>query len=296
MRSHAANPIAWPLGGDRFRVYFGARDEHQRSSVGFVEIDLGRPREVLALSPEPALTVGERGAFDDSGVSPGDLVRVGDRLLLYYVGWNLGRTVPFRNSIGLAASADGRRFSRLFRAPILDRSETDPYSLSYPAVRPDLGGYTMWYGSTVAWGEGAAGTTHVLKRARSTDALSWAPTGEVCLGASPGEPLLARPSVLCEDGYRMWLSCRGPHYRIGYAESADGVRWRRLDARYGLTPSGQGWDGEAVAYPYAFRHRGRLYLLYSGNGYGRTGMGLAVLDEPAAGGGPAPVEGTGSQR
>ena len=48
MRSHAANPVAEHRGGDRFRVYFGARDERNRSSIGWVEIELRRPHEVLA--------------------------------------------------------------------------------------------------------------------------------------------------------------------------------------------------------------------------------------------------------
>jgi ribosomal protein S18 acetylase RimI-like enzyme len=36
-------------------------------------------------------------------------------------------------------------------------------------------------------------------------------------------------------------------------------------------------------YPHAFRFKGRTYLLYNGNEFGRHGFGLAVLEEPAAG-------------
>jgi hypothetical protein len=33
-----------------------------------------------------------------------------------------------------------------------------------------------------------------------------------------------------------------------------------------------------VCYPCVFEHRGSKYMLYNGNGYGRTGFGIAVLE------------------
>jgi hypothetical protein len=81
-----------------------------------------------------------------------------------------------------------------------------------------------------------------------------------------------------EDGlYRMWYCFRGPSYRIGYAESRDGLSWRRQDAEGGLLPSEGGWDSEMTAYPFVFDEGGRRFMAYNGNGYGRTGVGLAVF-------------------
>jgi hypothetical protein len=76
----------------------------------------------------------------------------------------------------------------------------------------------------------------------------------------------------------MWYASRGAAYRIGYAESADGLQWERKDGEAGLSVSAEGWDSEMIAYPCVFDHRGRRYMMYNGNGYGRTGIGLAVLD------------------
>jgi hypothetical protein len=77
------------------------------------------------------------------------------------------------------------------------------------------------------------------------------------------------------DLYRMWFSARGDAYRIGYAESRDGVQWVRDDAAAGLSSSGD-WDAEMQAYPAVFDHDGDRYLLYNGNDYGRTGVGWAI--------------------
>ena len=76
----------------------------------------------------------------------------------------------------------------------------------------------------------------------------------------------------------MWFAVRGDRYRIGYAESGDGVGWRRLDGEQGLLPSASGWDSDMVEYPFVFEWQARKYMLYNGNDYGRTGVGLAVWE------------------
>ncbi|MBZ5674970.1 MAG: hypothetical protein LAP61_12065 [Acidobacteriia bacterium] len=63
---------------------------------------------------------------------------------------------------------------------------------------------------------------------------------------------------------------------MGYAESKDGIAWQRLDELAGLTVSPEGWDSEMVEYPCVFPHQEKLYMLYNGNGYGKTGVGLAI--------------------
>ena len=63
----------------------------------------------------------------------------------------------------------------------------------------------------------------------------------------------------------------------GYAESSDGITWQRQDSRAGLPVSSEGWDSEMIAYGIVFRHGEALQMLYNGNGYGRTGIGIATL-------------------
>ncbi len=77
----------------------------------------------------------------------------------------------------------------------------------------------------------------------------------------------------------MWYSYKGANYRIGYAESDDGLVWRRLDSQVGIDVSSSGWDSEMIEYAYVFEHGGTKYMLYNGNDYGRDGIGLAIADE-----------------
>ncbi len=279
MSSHASNPVAQHRHGDVYRIYFGSRDRLNRSAVGYVDIELGATTTVLGIAERPVVSPGEPGLFDDSGTSMGCLVAAEGKSYLYYVGWNLGVTVPWRNSIGLAIS-DGpdKPFRKHSRAPVVDRNHHDPFSLSYPWVLREKDRWRMWYGSNVSWGKGKDDMLHVIKYAESEDGIHWEREGRIAIDLRGDEIAVSRPSVV-EDGgrYRMWYSYRGETYRIGYAESADGKRWTRLDDHAGIEPSEVGWDSESIEYPSVFARGGRRYMLYNGNGYGATGVGLAVF-------------------
>jgi predicted GH43/DUF377 family glycosyl hydrolase len=282
MRTHAAGPIAEHLRDDRFRIYFGCRDAENRTSIGFVELDIMRPERILLLSDRPVVSPGAPGLFDDSGTSTGCLVAHGSVRYLYYLGWNLGVTVPWRNTIGLAISTGlDAPFAKYSLAPLVDRSAVDPFSISYPWVMQDGGRWRMWYGSNLSWGKDATDMAHVIKYAESDDGIHWQRDGAIAIAAkSVEEYAIAKPCVLKENGlYRMWYSHRGGTYRIGYAESDDGIAWRRKDELAGIDVSADGWDSEAIQYAHVFRHRGELYMLYNGNGYGKTGFGLAVCTD-----------------
>ena len=100
--------------------------------------------------------------------------------------------------------------------------------------------------------------------------------GRIALGLhQPDEYAQCRPWVeRTPAGYRMWYCHRGNAYRLGRADSPDGLTWERRPT--GLDVSPAGWDSEMIGYPALFTHRGRRFLLYNGNGYGRTGFGVAV--------------------
>jgi len=281
MRSHAANPVADCVSGRIVRIYFSTRDAMNRSSIAWIEIDIRTPNRVFRLAKTPTLLPGLVGCFDDSGCSMGSIVREGNDRLIYYMGWNLGVTVPWRNAIGLAISHNcGESFERVSIAPIIDRSDADPYTISYPWVLRSEREWRMWYGSNLRWGEAKTDMFHMIKHATSLDGLAWKRDGKVIVQPSDGEYAFARPCVIKDiDRYRLWYAYRGDAYRIGYAESVDGLCWNRMDESVGIAPSPGDWDGESIEYPSVFDHDQRRFLLYCGDGYGRTGFGIAILEQ-----------------
>ena len=287
--THAQLPFA--VFGREERVYFSARDEQGRSRIGWADVDLDRPhRPPLAFAERPLLELGPLGAFDDNGVTGSCIVEHDGRLHLYYTGWSLGVTVPFTLAIGLAVSEDrGRNWARVSEGPVVGRDTSDPYLSASPWVRIEDGLWRMWYVSATAWRieEGQPRHYYHIRYGESEDGIAWRRPGQVCIDFAPGEYAIARPCVVKDGGlYRMWYCSRGARYRIGYAESHDGLAWRRRDEHGGLAPSPEGWDSEMTAYPFVFDRGGARYMLYNGNHYGRHGTGLAALVEEDAGGGP----------
>lgn len=281
MLSHAANPTAEHIEGDRFKIYFSSRDVENRSFISWVDIDLSHPTEVLSIAAEPVLSPGEPGMFDDSGCSIGCIARVGTRRYLYYMGWHLTVRVPWQNALGLAISeAPGQPFVRWSTFPVVPLNEVDPFTISYPWVMHEGGRFRMWYGSNLKWGKVKADMRHHIRYAESDDGIHWRRDGLVAIDfASPSEYAMCKPCVLkTGSDYEMWFCARGHRYRIKYAQSKDGLHWVRHDESVGIDVSSEGWDSDMIEYPCVFDHAGKRYMLYAGNDYGRAGFGLAVQE------------------
>jgi hypothetical protein len=281
--SHAGLPAVEAIDGGRFDIYYSPRDERGRAHIARASLDVAPDGElaVVGHDPQPVLSPGPLGAFDDSGVTMSCVVESDAGTLLYYTGWTLGVSVPFYFYVGAAVRVHGQSdFRRVSPAPILERSAIDPYLTASPWVLREEGTWRMWYVSCSGWEmvDGAPRHRYHLRYAQSTDGLHWRRNGQVAIDfANRDEYAMSRPCVIGGDGsYRMWFSVRGESYRLAYAESADGVRWKRDDSRAGLPASSGDWDSEMVAYPALFERQGVEYLLYNGNGYGRSGIGYAT--------------------
>jgi predicted GH43/DUF377 family glycosyl hydrolase len=281
MCTHAALPLITMVSDGSARVLVGGRDDQGRGQTGFVDLSL-RDARVTAVMPDPVVRVGELGTFDDRGALPSCMLKVDSRWLLFYTGVMLGQTVPFYYAVGVAVSEDGERFEKISQAPILDRNEVDPYLVASPCVLHDEGRYRMWYMSGVRWTmeDGRPKHYYHIRYAESPDGLNWKRDGHVCIDFKPGEYAIARPSVVRDRGrYRMWFPYRGDRYKIGYAESSDGLTWERMDEQVTFAPTKPAaWEDDMQCYPWIFDADGERYMAYNGNDYGLTGFGLARLE------------------
>src|SRR5262245_55624527 len=283
MSSHASIPVVDEARQGVLRIYFGTRDKEGRSQTSFIEVEADHPDNVLYVHDRPLLALGRPGTFDDSGIMPSWIVNDGERKYLYYIGWNPEVVVPYRLAIGLAVSEDGgRSFLKVSEGPICDRSFDEPFFNTAPCVLREGGTWRMWYVSCTGWEDvgGRPEPRYHLKYAESSDGLSWRKTGYVCLDYDERTGAIGRPCVY-KDGsaYRMLYSYRGiasyrddpaQSYRLGYAESADGLIWTRRDDEAGIERSETGWDSEMIEYCHVYRHGTMDYLFYNGNGFGRT--------------------------
>lgn len=280
--NHAMLPTADHVTDDIYRVYYSGRDPQNRSIIGYFLIELNNEKFTIhEVAKNPVLSPGQLGCFDDNGVTPASVVTYGGCKRLYYIGWRPRSTTRMGLTPGVAESTDGgKSYKRMTRAPILCPTDQEPYQmLTAPFVLPIEDGWRMWYVSGVQWLHPDL-PRYNIKIADSKDGLRWDQRGKVAIDfKDSSENALARPCILKEkDHYRMWFSYKGGQetYRIGYAESDDGLTWERMDHAIGIDVSSNGWDSEMIEYAFVFRHKGRLHMFYNGNGYGLTGIGLAV--------------------
>lgn len=287
MATHAMIPFAEALGDGRFRIYFSARDRNNKGHLGSLEIRMNNPLKIFNLSDKPSLGPGQLGCFDDSGVVGELVINIGGSKCLYYTGINLGITIPFRNSIGLARwNEELNMFERFSEGPIIDRTKDEPHFTATPEVINDEGIFKAWYTSCIKWTleNGQPKHYYHLKYAESSDGVNWCREGIVAVDfKDEHEYALGVPRVIKEKGlFKMWFCSRASAfvatYRIRYAESRDGRHWIRKDEEVGIDISESGWDSQMICYPFVFDYDGNRYMLYNGNQYGKSGFGIAILE------------------
>ena len=282
LMSHAANPLPFFIEGDVYRIFFSGRDNHNRSSVGAVDIDIIQ-RKIIHLHTHPFFRHGPQGSYYADGVSIGNCYSVGESCYMLFMGWQNPNNDHWRGSIGRLTVQPDLTLKLDSKDPLIETNTLDPISLSYPWVLQNKEiGYGMWYGSTITWDAGNGEMLHVLKYASSADGHLWSREGLAIPYELGKAQAFSRPTVVETKGigYEMWFSYRNGHggkYRIGYALSRDGKEWKLALEKTGIDVSLTGWDSEMIEYPFVFNHKGERYMLYNGNGYGKTGFGLAVL-------------------
>lgn len=290
-RSHACVPTPLLLpGAERVRVYHAPRNAIGQSIPTYFDVAVEDPTRVVAIAGEPLMSLGELGTFDDGGIMPCSALWVGGEAWLYYVGWNPSVSVPYRNAVGLAVSRDGgHTFAKPFPGAVVDRNRDEPFFTASPYVlRESPQRWHMWYASGTGFvTDGATGTEplYLIHYAYSRDGVEWERHGRPVIDPHHPREANARAAVVRDgDGlWRMWFCHRGSDdfrdgadaYRIGYAESEDAVYWRRNDDAAGIEYAAQGWDSTMQTYPGVVDTPHGRYLFYNGNGFGRTGIGVA---------------------
>lgn len=288
------------IGENAVRVYFCSRpapgaDGQYLSYIAFVDLDRRNLRNILRVCEHPVLQLGKYGAFDEFGTYPVSVIGDGDEIRAYYAGWTRCESVPFNAAIGVAVSRDGgETFQRLGDGPVLSYTPDEPFLIGSPRVRRFEGRWQLWYVAGKEWRmtDGKPEPIYKIRMASSDDGINWVKLGRDLIADKLGEhECQACADVSYRNGrYHMFFSYRDIRnykgreggYRIGYAYSIDMLNWVRNDDLVNIALSEEGWDSEMVNYPHVFELDGTTYMLYQGNGMGRAGFGLAVLESEDA--------------
>jgi hypothetical protein len=284
---------------DFVRIYFSTRELDASSGkylshISYVDMTKNLDK-ILNHAKKAVIPLGGLGAFDEHGIFPLNVIKVGDKIFGYTCGWSRRVSVSVETSIGLVVSHDrGESFERIGDGPVLAASLHEPCLVGDGFVLHVNGRFHMWYIFGLPWRTFTQGhppdRIYKIAHATSLDGIAWTKDeGRQIISDVLGpDECQALPSVICRDGkYQMYFCFRQASdfrsnplraYRIGYAWSTDLVEWNRADDQVGIEvdPEPTAWDSEMMCYPHVFESDGRSWLLYNGNQFGRFGFGAAV--------------------
>ena len=282
------------------RIYFSTRQRDPVNSkylshISFVDMEKNL-KEIVNVSSHTVIELGKLGCYDEHGIFPLNILRNGDKVFGYIGGWNRRVSVSVDTSIGLAISHDnGFTFQRIGDGPVLTSSLHEPFLVGDPFVTIFENRFYMWYIFGIQWKKFAKDQPpdriYKIGYATSDDGITWHKKEEgrqIITDRLGKDESQAMPTVAYFNGcYHMFFCYRQSFdfrknkyrgYRIGYAYSDDLINWIRNDEAAGIDVTEGYWDSDMLCYPRVFHCDSRIYMLYNGNGFGRFGFGLAVLE------------------
>lgn len=277
-------PTPFLMNDSTIRIYGSMRDKNGVGRIGYVDVKADNPQQIVRVSKKPVLNIGEKGCFDDNGVILGDVIRAGEKVYMYYVGFQLVQKIKFLAFSGLAISEDnGETFQRYSSCPVMDRVDNARYIRAIHSVRKEGDKFRVWYSVGNGWEEinGVLYPKYDIRYTESKDGIYFDDSiGIECITNGKNEYRIGRPRVRkIGEKYEMRYTSDtySKEYKAGYAESLDGISWERMDDKSGLTTSKEGWDSQMACYPALIEVQGRIYMFYDGNQMGMTGFGYAEL-------------------
>lgn len=290
-QSHFMAPTPIILNKKTVRVFFGAWDHSKISRIRYVDVDIDNPLKVLKFSKNAVLDIGDDGCFDENGVFPAHAYKFNDdKIYLYYTGFQLGHKIRHYNFGGLAISYDnGESFVRSSKSPNLDRSDEGLFVRAGQSIYPDdKSGFHCVYSAGSSWHlcNNELRPVYDVFYQHSTDGINLNKFGKKIVACDLNiEHGLGRPQITkLNERYYIFYTRRiikDMKYFLGCAYSDDGISWTRADYLFDSVQFGEpgSFDHEMVYFPGVIQvNKEKAYLFYSGNYFGRDGLGLLEIE------------------
>lgn len=278
-------PIPYLIDENRLRLYLTFCDEQNRGRLGYIDVNPDNPSEIYGYSKEPLLDLGKTGRFDENGVVSTAILPMGDRIILYYCGFQRHVNYPYSSLTGIAISNDnGESFERVKETPLLERTDGEMFIRTGAGIYKYGDIYRLYYAAGNEWINlnGKLVPKYSFKYIDSESPYNFEGEGRILFPLKDDEYGMTTPQILeTENGYEMVYSIRSVSdgYRMGYAVSENGIDFIRRDEWIDIKRPVGAFDSEMICYGKLYRNKERLYLFYSGNHFGMDGIGWAEYEE-----------------
>ena len=277
--NYASNPLIIKITEQINRLFFNSRDENNRSSIYSIDL-LGEDFATISDSIRLQHAFGQANSFYSHGISIGNSFKLGEKNYISIMGWKNNPGEHWSGRIGKVEVDSNSDLMRIDEKVWFDLDEEDPISLSYPAIYQEGTTLSMWYGSTVTWDSGNGEMLHILKEKRSKDGINFISSTSVIPFKMDQAQAFSRPSIVNYNNRNlMAYSYRGSNdkYKIGFVWLDDFSTATQVGGIPPFLPSRENWENEMVEYPSLFVRNKKLFMLYNGNDYGKTGIGITEI-------------------
>ena len=294
-RAGAASVVRF---GDRYRMYYwGTASGGKGNSICMAESPVDRPNQWRGVGA--AILKQPETDYNFDGPSFPCVIQMSERhWLMYFCGWGKKRSeggIP--NRTGLAESFDGGiTWKYIPNNPFLALDREYDKAATGSCWVTQMGGELRMYYTAIAkyfpkpegvqTGHGNRIPLIGIGYMVSSDGYTWTkPLNDFMIRprlheTEPYNYIVSKPCVVREEhGWRMWVSTFGTAYRIRSLVSEDGLSWRwiesGLDGEFGVGKKGA-FDGVQRSYVCVLKHGEGYRCWYTGNSFGRAGMGYAT--------------------
>jgi predicted GH43/DUF377 family glycosyl hydrolase len=284
--THTQFPVSIRL-KDKVRIFFSKRDNNNRSQPFFIDLDPSNLSRVIYEQKKPILKFGKPGMFDDAGVMPTSIIKYKKLYYMYYIGWTTRKNIPYSNYIGLATSKNCKNFKKYSNIPLFNLSKKEPYyTASLQVIKKGI--FYGAYLSCIGWKKinNLYEPIYDVKMSTSKDLINWKRDGRSILklkkkegGICPSDFVKINKKYFIFYSYRNAKNFRTStkdSYKLGLAFTQNFKTWKRFDKLKIITKKNS-WNNDMQCYPSVLIEDKTINIFYNGNGFGKSGIGLAQI-------------------
>ena len=256
--------------------FVSGRDTMGRSLIGRINFNTSTG-QIESVSSDPIIDLGQRGAFDENGLSYPNYCVFKDEEYIFYTGWIEGVQQKWYNGVGLLKLNELNTWERTSKAPIFHRSDADFIGFGSNFVMRDMEKYIMLITRFEKWSSDGS-PSYNLKISTNVDIFNFEFCEDVVLPFENGEYIHSKPFLLkLKNKYLIFFSKRGSTYSISCAQSEDLINWQRVNSVLDLNMEDVGIFSEMVCYPCLIITPTKVFIFYTGDGYGKSGIGIGEM-------------------
>lgn len=278
LKYHLGPTSIYKINNNILKILFSPRNNENQSQICLIKYNIKTKKKSI----KKILKNNKKNKFENLGVSYPFVFSENNLEYLFYVGWSKDLNYNFKNFLFFKKNKKINFGNPQIKAQKVFKKDSNIGNGSCCILKVNKI-YYMWFTNFISAGEKKHNLRYryLIQSATSKDLKKWEINKRKCIKfKSNDEIAISKPTVIYRNKkFHMWFCYRGKNYKIGYAYSMNGVDWKRKDNDLIFKGKKNKWDNESMCYPTVTNFKNKLIMLYSGNSYGKDGIGYYELKD-----------------